>query len=77
MSRRWTHFSINRIRSYVPPPPKNKILTGGRDLFNELATSAEEAQTRSETEPQFKMMELKAHELSVYSVSSRRPEQRG
>src|SRR5215813_7098733 len=30
----------------------------------------EEAQTRSETEPQFKMMELKAHELSGYSVSS-------
>src|SRR6202008_4815900 len=29
-----------------------------------------EAQTRTETEPQFKMMELKANELSVYSVSS-------
>jgi HK97 family phage major capsid protein len=29
-----------------------------------------EAQTRTETEPQFKMMELKAHELSGYSVSS-------
>jgi HK97 family phage major capsid protein len=30
----------------------------------------EEAQTRVETEPQFKMMELQAHELSGYSVSS-------
>jgi HK97 family phage major capsid protein len=30
----------------------------------------EEAQTRTETEPQFKMVELKAHELSGYSVSS-------
>ena len=30
----------------------------------------EEAQNRTETEPQFKMMELKAHELSGYSVSS-------
>jgi HK97 family phage major capsid protein len=30
----------------------------------------EEAQVRTETEPQFKMMELKAHELSGYSVSS-------
>jgi HK97 family phage major capsid protein len=30
----------------------------------------EEAQLRTETEPQFKMMELKAHELSGYSVSS-------
>jgi HK97 family phage major capsid protein len=30
----------------------------------------EEAQTRTETEPQFKMLELKAHELSGYSVSS-------
>jgi HK97 family phage major capsid protein len=30
----------------------------------------EEAQTRTETEPAFKMMELKAHELSGYSVSS-------
>ena len=30
----------------------------------------EEAQTRTETEPQFKMMELKAHELSGCSVSS-------
>jgi len=29
-----------------------------------------EAQTRTETEPQFKMMELKANELSGYSVSS-------
>ena len=33
-------------------------------------TWTEEAQTRTETEPQFKMMELKAHELSGYSVSS-------
>lgn len=30
----------------------------------------EEAQTRTETEPAFKMMELKAHELSGYAVSS-------
>jgi HK97 family phage major capsid protein len=30
----------------------------------------EEAQTRTETEPQFKQLELKAHELSGYSVSS-------
>src|SRR5262249_20722994 len=29
-----------------------------------------EAQTRTETEPKFKMMELKAQELSGYSVSS-------
>jgi HK97 family phage major capsid protein len=33
-------------------------------------TWTEEAQTRTETEPTFKMMELKAHELSGYSVSS-------
>jgi HK97 family phage major capsid protein len=30
----------------------------------------EEAQTRTETEPQFKMLELKAHELSGYTISS-------
>ncbi|MCS6851556.1 MAG: phage major capsid protein [Gemmataceae bacterium] len=30
----------------------------------------EEAQTRVETEPRFRMMELKAHELSGYAVSS-------
>lgn len=30
----------------------------------------EEAQTRTETEPKFKQMELKAHELSGYTVSS-------
>ncbi len=36
-------------------------------------TWTEEAQTRTETEPQFKMMELKAHELSGYSVSQQRP----
>jgi HK97 family phage major capsid protein len=30
----------------------------------------EEAQTRTETEPTFKMMELKAHELSGYAISS-------
>jgi HK97 family phage major capsid protein len=34
------------------------------------ASWTEEAQTRTETEPAFKMMELKAHELSGYSVSS-------
>ncbi len=33
-------------------------------------TWTEEAQNRTETEPQFKMMELKAHELSGYAVSS-------
>src|SRR5262249_3690253 len=33
-------------------------------------TWTEEAQTRTESEPQFKMMELKAHELSGYAVSS-------
>jgi HK97 family phage major capsid protein len=38
----------------------------GGVLFN----WTEEAQTRTETEPKFKMMELKAHELSGYSVSS-------
>jgi HK97 family phage major capsid protein len=30
----------------------------------------EEAQNRTESEPQFKMMELKAHELSGYAISS-------
>jgi len=35
-----------------------------------LMSWTEEAQTRTETEPQFKMMELKAHELSGYAVSS-------
>jgi len=33
-------------------------------------TWTEEAQARSESEPSFKMMELKAHELSGYAVSS-------
>src|SRR5437763_2628217 len=33
-------------------------------------TWTEEAQTRTETEPAFKQMELKAHELSGYAVSS-------
>jgi HK97 family phage major capsid protein len=35
-----------------------------------IAYWTSEAQTRTETEPQFKMMELKAQELSGYSVSS-------
>ncbi len=35
-----------------------------------IANWTSEAQTRTETEPQFKMMELKAQELSGYSVSS-------
>jgi HK97 family phage major capsid protein len=35
-----------------------------------IASWTAEAQTRTETEPQFKMMELKAQELSGYSVSS-------
>jgi HK97 family phage major capsid protein len=35
-----------------------------------IARWTSEAQTRTETEPQFKMMELKAQELSGYSVSS-------
>jgi HK97 family phage major capsid protein len=38
----------------------------GGILFN----WTEEAQTRTETEPQFKMLELKAHELSGYTISS-------
>lgn len=33
-------------------------------------TWTEEAQTRTETQPAFKMLELKAHELSGYAVSS-------
>jgi HK97 family phage major capsid protein len=35
-----------------------------------IATWTSEAQARTETEPKFKMMELKAQELSGYSVSS-------
>jgi HK97 family phage major capsid protein len=35
-----------------------------------IANWTSEAQTRTETEPQFKMMELKAQELSGYSISS-------
>jgi HK97 family phage major capsid protein len=35
-----------------------------------VAYWTEEAQSRTESEPQFKMMELKAHELAGYSVSS-------
>jgi HK97 family phage major capsid protein len=35
-----------------------------------IAYWTEEAQSRTESEPQFKMMELKAHELAGYSVSS-------
>jgi HK97 family phage major capsid protein len=35
-----------------------------------IASWTSEAQTRTETEPKFKMMELKAQELSGYSVSS-------
>jgi HK97 family phage major capsid protein len=35
-----------------------------------IANWTSEAQTRTETEPKFKMMELKAQELSGYSVSS-------
>lgn len=35
-----------------------------------IASWTSEAQTRTETEPQFKMMELKAQELSGYTVSS-------
>ncbi len=35
-----------------------------------VANWTEEAQNRTETEPAFKMMELKAHELSGYTVSS-------
>jgi HK97 family phage major capsid protein len=35
-----------------------------------IANWTSEAQTRTETEPQFKMMELKAQELSGYTVSS-------
>jgi HK97 family phage major capsid protein len=39
--------------------------TGGVQMY-----WTSEAQTRTETEPKFKMMELKAQELSGYSVSS-------
>jgi len=48
------------------------VQTAGNSPFfgGVIASWTAEAQTRSETEPIFKMMELKAQELSGYSVSS-------
>jgi HK97 family phage major capsid protein len=54
------YLDVTTVQSAGVPP-----FFGGVQMY-----WTEEAQTRTETEPQFKMMELKAHELSGYSVSS-------
>lgn len=49
-----------------------QVMSAGQSPFfgGVVAYWTQEAQTRTETEPDFKMMELKAQELSGYSVSS-------
>jgi HK97 family phage major capsid protein len=74
--------AVIRPRAYVQPMASATLLIPYLDVTTVQATGVtpffggvqmywtEEAQTRTETEPQFKQMELKAHELSGYAVSS-------
>ncbi len=74
--------AVMRPRAFVQPMASATLQVPYLDITTAQAagTSAffggvsfawtEEAQTRTETEPQFKMLELKAHELSGYAVSS-------
>jgi HK97 family phage major capsid protein len=74
--------SFIRPRAYVQPMgsatlqfPYLDVTTvqaaGNSPFFGGVVLNwTEEAQTRTETEPQFKMLELKAHELSGYAISS-------
>jgi HK97 family phage major capsid protein len=74
--------AIVRSRAFVQPMASATMMfpyldvttvqAGGTSPFfgGIIFSWTEEAQTRTETEPQFKMLELKAHELSGYTVSS-------
>ena len=74
--------AIVRSRAFVQPMASATLMfpyldvttvqTAGTSPFfgGIIFNWTEEAQTRTETEPQFKMLELKAHELSGYTVSS-------
>jgi HK97 family phage major capsid protein len=74
--------SIMRPRSFVQPMGSATLMIPYLDVTTAQAAGTspffggvlfnwtEEAQSRTETEPQFKMLELKAHELSGYAVSS-------
>lgn len=74
--------AVIRPRAFVQPMAAASLMfpfldvttvqsAGTSPFFGGVAmTWTEEAQTRTETEPQFKQMELKAHELSGYAVSS-------
>jgi HK97 family phage major capsid protein len=74
--------AIVRSRAFVQPMASATLMFPYLDVstVQPAATSpffgglifnwTEEAQQRTETEPQFKMLELKAHELSGYTVSS-------
>jgi HK97 family phage major capsid protein len=74
--------AIVRARAFVQPMASATLMfpyldvttvqTAGTSPFfgGIIFNWTEEAQTRTETEPQFKMLELKAHELSGYTVSS-------
>lgn len=74
--------AILRPRAFVQPMTAATLMfpyldvttvqaAGTSPFFGGVAmTWTEEAQTRTETEPAFKQMELKAHELSGYAVSS-------
>lgn len=74
--------AIVRARAFVQPMASATLMfpyldvttvqaAGTSPFFGGIIFSwTEEAQTRTETEPQFKMLELKAHELSGYTVSS-------
>jgi HK97 family phage major capsid protein len=74
--------AIVRPRAFVQPMASATLMMPYLDVTTAQAAGTspffggvsfawtEEAQTRTETEPQFKMLELKAHELSGYAVSS-------
>jgi HK97 family phage major capsid protein len=74
--------SVIRPRAFVQPMASATFMMPFLDVSTQQAAGTspffggvsfvwtEEAQARTETEPQFKMLELKAHELSGYAVSS-------
>jgi HK97 family phage major capsid protein len=74
--------AIVRSRAFVQPMTSATLMFPYLDVSTAQAAGTspffggiifnwtEEAQSRTETEPQFKMLELKAHELSGYTVSS-------
>lgn len=71
VAQRAAHQPMNSLSMQVPSLDHTTVQTGGSPFLGGVqATWTAEGATRSESEPTFRMTELKANELSFYAVSS-------